>query len=202
MRQNQALLFLGCVLLAACGTKAIKPSDKHIQQTPDAALHDTSNIPQTSKNSVVLPPPKPVAKVETYTVVFSSGVPVRDVLFTLARDARINIDLKDSADPSMGQPITLNAINQTLPQILERIAKQADIRYEFDGSGNLLVMPDKPFMKTYKIDFINMSRSVKSSVFTSSQIGGVPDHHRHHDGRQYRLDHGHQRNQERPDGQA
>ncbi len=173
MRQNQALLFFGCVLLAACGTKAIKPSDKHIQQTPDAALHDTSNIPQTSKNSVVLPPPKPVAKVETYTVVFSSGVPVRDVLFTLARDAKINVDLKDSADPAMGQPITLNAINQTLPQILERITKQADIRYEFDGSGNLLVMPDKPFMKTYKIDFINMSRSVKSSVFTSSQIGGA-----------------------------
>ena len=173
MRQNQALLFFSCVLLAACGTKAIKPSDKHIQQTPDAALHDNSNIPQASKHSLVLPPPKPVAKVETYTVVFSSGVPVRDVLFTLAREAKINIDLKDSSDPSMEQPITLNAINQTLPQILDRIAKQSDIRYEFDGSGNLLVMPDTAFLKTYKIDFINMSRSVKSSVFTSSQIGGV-----------------------------
>ncbi len=173
MRQNQALLLFSCVLLAACGTKAIKPSDKHIQQTPDAALHDSSNIPQASMHSVILPPPKPVTKVETYSVVFSSGVAVRDVLFTLAREAKVNIDLKDSFDPSMGQPITLNAINQTLPQILERIAKQSDIRYEFDASGNLLVMPDKAFLKTYKIDFINMSRSVKSSVFTSSQIGGA-----------------------------
>ncbi len=173
MRQNQALLFFGCVLLAACGTKAIKPSDKHIQQTPEAARHDSDNIPQTSKNAVVLPPPKPVAKVATYTVVFSSGVPVRDVLFELARDQNINIDIKDGNDRLMTQPITLNAVNQTLPQIMERIAKQADIRYEVDGNGNWMVMPDRPFMKTYKIDFINMSRSVKSSVFTSSQIGGA-----------------------------
>lgn len=173
MRLSHAVIgCTACVLLAACGTKAIKPSDKHIQQTPEAAKHSSGTIPQTSKNSVVLPPPKPVTKVETYTVVFSSGVPVRDVLFTLARDARINLDLKDSTDPLMGQPITLNAINQTLLQILDRIAKQADIRYEFDGSGNLLVMPDKPFLKTYKIDFINIARTAKSTNSTSSQITG------------------------------
>lgn len=172
MKLGHALLCTGCLLLAACETRALKPSDKHIQQTPETAKHSSGNIPQASKSAIVLPPPKPAPKVETYTVIFSNGVPVRDVLFTLARDAKINIDIKNSADPAMEQMITLNAINQTLPQILDRIAKQADIRYEFDNSGNLLVMPDAPFLKTYKIDFINMSRSVKSSAFTTSQIGG------------------------------
>jgi MSHA biogenesis protein MshL len=33
-------------------------------------------------------------------------------------------------------------------------------------------MPDKPFLKTYKIDFINISRTTKSSNSTSGQIGG------------------------------
>jgi len=159
-------------MLAACGTKAIKPSDKHIQQTPDTIKQGSGLIPQTSKNAVVLPPPAPAKKIETYTVIFSEGVTIKDALFALARDAKINIDIKDGDSEEMQQKITLNAINQTLPQILERVAKQADIRYETDGSGNLMVMPDKPFMKTYKIDFINMSRTVKSSVFTTSQIGG------------------------------
>lgn len=160
-------------MLAACGTKAIKPSDKHIQQTPDTIKQGSGLIPQTSKNAVVLPPPAPAKKIETYTVIFSEGVTIKDALFALARDAKINIDIKDGDSDEMQQKITLNAINQTLPQILERVAKQADIRYETDDSGNLMVMPDKPFMKTYKIDFINMSRTVKSSVFTSSQIGGA-----------------------------
>jgi general secretion pathway protein D len=45
------------------------------------------------------------------------------------------------------------------------------MRYELDN-GTLSVMPDKPFLKTYKIDFINMSRSAKSTNSTSSQISG------------------------------
>jgi general secretion pathway protein D len=171
--RHAVLLGFACVVLVACGTKAIKPSDKHIQQTPDTAKQFSGAIPQTSKNAVILPPPAPAKKVETYSVIFSDGVTIKDALFALARDSKINIDIKDGDTPKLQQKITLNAINQTLPQILERIAKQSDIRYEFDGHGNLMVMPDDPFMKTYKIDFINMSRTVKSSVFTSSQIGGT-----------------------------
>jgi general secretion pathway protein D len=176
MRFTHVLLCSVCISLVACGTRSLTPSgafdqsDKHIQQSPDAAKHDSSSIPQTSKHAVVLPPPKPATKVDTFSVIFSNDIAVRDVLFTLGREAKINIDIKDGSDPAMGKMITLNAINQTLPQILERLAKQSDIRYEFDASGNLLVMPDRPFLKTYKIDFLNMSREAKSTNSTSSQI--------------------------------
>ncbi|MBK8524920.1 MAG: hypothetical protein IPL58_13135 [Betaproteobacteria bacterium] len=43
------------------------------------------------------------------------------------------------------------------------------MRFEMDGS-NLSVMPDKPFLRTYKIDFLNMSRNVKSVISTQTQI--------------------------------
>ena len=125
------------------------------------------DIPQPSKRSVVLPPPKPAAKVETYSVVVTS-VPAREILFALARDAKINIDI----GPGIEGIVTLNAIDQTLPQILDRISKQVDMRYTLEN-GNLFVEADKPFLKTYKIDFINMSRTVSSKIFTSSQIGGA-----------------------------
>ncbi|HLY96789.1 MAG: type II and III secretion system protein, partial [Sideroxydans sp.] len=166
MRFTHILLCSACITLVACGTKSFTPSDKHIQQS-NAAPITAGDIPQPSKLSVVLPPPKPAAKVETYSVVVTS-VPAREILFALARDAKINIDI----GPGIEGVVTLNAIDQTLPQILDRMSRQIDMRYTLDN-GNLFVEADKPFLKTYKIDFINMSRSVSSKIFTSSQIGGV-----------------------------
>jgi len=103
MRLIQSILLGGtCAILVACGTKAIKPSDKHIQQTPDTTKHSSGVIPQTSKHAVVLPPPAVAKKVETYSVIFSNDIAVRDVLFTLGREAKINIDIKDGSDPCNG----------------------------------------------------------------------------------------------------
>ncbi len=39
--------------------------------------------------------------------------------------------------------VTLNAIDQTLPQILDRIARQVDMRWEMQGP-NLAVMRTRP----------------------------------------------------------
>jgi general secretion pathway protein D len=166
MRFTRVLLCSACFSLVACGTKSFTPSDKHIQQS-NAAPITAGDIPQTSTRAVVLPPPKPAAKIETYSVVVTS-VSAREILFALARDAKINIDI----GPGIEGIVTLNAIDQTLPQILDRISKQVDMRYTIEN-GNLFVEADKPYLKTYKIDFINMSRSVSSKIFTSSQIGGV-----------------------------
>ena len=160
------LLCLASLSLAACSTKSFTPSDKHIQQSSEAPT-PAGSIPPPSKLSVVLPPPKPAAKVETYSVVVTE-TPAREVLFALARDAKINIDI----GPGIEGNVTLNAIDQTLPQILDRISRQVDMRYSIEN-GDLFVQADTPYLKTYKIDFINMSRSVKSTVFTSSQIGGA-----------------------------
>jgi general secretion pathway protein D len=150
-------------MLSGCGTKPIKPADQHIQRQ-DIQPETESSIPQPIKDSVVLPPPKPASKVATYSVVVTN-VPAQEILFALARDAKINLDIQSGIQGT----VTVNAINQTLPQILMRIARQIDMRYELNN-GTLTVMPDKPFLKTYKIDFINMSRSAKSTNSTSSQI--------------------------------
>jgi general secretion pathway protein D len=166
MRFTHILLCSACVSLAACGTKQFTPSDKHIQQRGSDAIPDNASIPQPSKRAVVLPPPKPAVKVETYSVVVTN-LPARDILFALARDAKVNIDIH----PGVQGEVTLNAINQTLPQILDRIAKQVDMRYELDN-GNLIVMPDTPFLRTYKIDYVNMSRDSDGGISNMTQVGG------------------------------
>jgi len=168
MRLHQVVLLgFTCVVLVACGTKAIKPSDKHIQQTPDTAKQSSGTIPQASKNAVILPPPAPAKKVETYSVVVSN-LPAKDILFALARDAKLNIDIH----PGLAGEVTINAINQTLPQILDRISKQVDMRYEMNGD-NLVVMPDSPYLKSYKIDYVNMSRDAEGGITNTGQLGGT-----------------------------
>src|SRR3990167_7330509 len=165
--RSRNLVYLCAVnaLLAGCGTKPIQLSDKLIQRQDNSPA--TSSIPQPIKLAAPLPPPKPSPKEETYSVVVTN-VSAQEILFALARDAGINLDIHHGIQGT----VTLNAINQTLPQILTRIARQVDMRHELNN-GTLTVMPDKPFLRTYKIDFVNMSRAVKSENATSTQIAGT-----------------------------
>jgi len=152
------------VMLSSCGTKPIKPADQHIQQ-PATPPETQSSIPQPVKDSVVLPPPKPAGKVATYSVVVTN-VPAQQILFALARDAKINLDIQSGIQGT----VTVNAINQTLPQILDRISRQVDMRYEINN-GTLTVLPDTPYLHSYKIDYVNMDRDSDGSISNSSMVG-------------------------------
>ena len=156
------IIFLSCLglLLGSCGTQPLKPSDGHIR----AETARPGVIPQPVKQAVPLPPPKPTAKLDTYSVVVTN-VPAQEILFALARDAKINIDIHSGIQGV----VTLNAIDQTLPQILTRIARQVDMRYVIDGP-NLVVEPDKPILRTYKVDYINISRDVTGNISIATQI--------------------------------
>lgn len=164
-RGTICLCAIGSILAAGCGTKPLQPSDKHIQR--QAGQPAPTAIPQPLKYSATLPPPKPAAKAETYSVVVTN-LPAQEILFALARDAKINLDIH----PGIQGTVTLNALDQTLPQILSRIAKQVDMRYELDN-GNLIVMPDTPYLHHYKIDYVNMSRDSDGSISNTSQLGSV-----------------------------
>src|SRR5207247_3614150 len=95
-----------------------------------------------------------------------NNVRVQELLFALARDARLQIDI----DPNLTGTVTLNAIDQTLPQLLNRIMRQADMRYELDGD-TLIVMRDTPFLRAYKLDYTSATRNVKMQSVASTQFG-------------------------------
>jgi MSHA biogenesis protein MshL len=141
----------------------MKPSQGHLRSEDPLS---TGTVPAPVQISTILPKPRPALKPETYSVVVNN-VSANELLFALARDAKLNIDIA----PDIKGSVTLNAINQTLPQLLSRIAKQADIRWELDGP-NLVVTPDKPFLRTYKIDYLSMERRVETNVIASSDVGG------------------------------
>ena len=166
LSRNTVYLCAIGVMLAGCGTKPIKPAAQHIQQ-PTTPLETESSIPQPIRDTVVLPPPKPAGKVATYSVVVTN-VPAQEILFALARDAKINLDIQSGIQGA----VTVNAINQTLPQILDRISRQVDMRYEI-SNGTLTVMPDTPYLHNYKIDYVNMDRDSDGSISNSSMVGST-----------------------------
>lgn len=155
-----------CLALTACGGLQQKPSATgHINAETPVAIN--KDIPTPIAATPLLPRPRAAAKTESYSVSVRN-IPVQDLLFALARDARLNVDVH----PGINGVVTINAIDQTLQQILTRVAKQIDMRWELDGT-NLLVMPDTPFLRNYKVDYVNMSRELAGSVSINTQIAST-----------------------------
>src|SRR5450830_770694 len=157
---NKVAATLLCSLLGPCPTPKLPISPAHVSepQRPPGV------IPEPVQQSPVLPPPQASRKTETYSVTVHR-LPVASVLFALARDAGLNIDIH----PAIEGEVTLNALDQTLPQLLDRISRQVDMRYELND-GTLLVLPDQPHWRNYKIDYVNIARSTSSSVNIATQI--------------------------------
>jgi len=150
--------------MGGCAHALVEQSQTHLKPPEPPP---TGAIPAPVQISTVLPEPKATPRPETYTVVVN-GVKVQELLFALARDAKLNVDIHSG----IAGTVSLNAIDQTLPQLLSRIAKQVDMRWELDGP-NLAVMPDSPYLHIYKIDYVNMERLTAGATGVSSQIGSI-----------------------------
>lgn len=155
------------ILVAACGaTNPPEPSEGHIR-SDDNVKAERAAIPAPVTKAPTLARPGKREKLETYTVVVNQ-VPVRDLLFSMARDADLNLDI----DSEITGNITMNAIDQTLPKILDRIESQTAITYFLEGD-TLKVMADKPYLHTYSVNYLNIDRSSSGTVTVSTEIGGT-----------------------------
>jgi len=157
-----ALVLLAQVAGCAQVRPYVPPSAGHIA-APSAAAAEGA-IPPPARITPYVPPLRTQPKLPVYTVVVNE-VPVKELLQALARDTRQNIDIH----PSLQGTVSINAIDETLPAILDRMAKQVNMRYRQEGS-TVLVTPDTPYMKTYRIGYVNMTRDTVSSIGVTGEI--------------------------------
>ncbi len=163
------------LLLNACAPQPPQPSPGHLHSQPPAAPTDaetTAAIPPVVTQAPFLPPPAPVEEEERYTVVVEN-IPLQSFLFALARDARRNIEIA----PGLKGFVTMNALDQSLEQILDRVVRQSEeLRYDI-VNGDIIVSRDMPYVHTYTVDYVNLSRQSDSSVSVSTQVvtGSVGD---------------------------
>lgn len=163
--------------LAGCGTQPVARIDGHLQQVDqsiraatdskiNAATFPVTSIPDPVRQVPLPPPPRPRVDELKYSVTVNN-VPVQELMFAISRDTKANIDIH----PGIEGRVTLNAIDQSLKQILTRVSKQVDMRWEVDGP-NIVIKPDSPFLKIYKVDYVNMARDTTSSIGVQTQVVG------------------------------
>lgn len=156
-------LLLG-VVLAGCAVPPPAPrapSEAHLSTAPPVS---PAEIPEPVRQTPFVPVPTPEPPAETYTVVVSD-VPLKELLFALARDAAINVDVH----PEIDGRVTLNAVDQSLFQILDRVSRQLAVRYE-ERNGTIVILPDAPYMQTYKVDYVNVSRDSAGKIGASTLV--------------------------------
>jgi general secretion pathway protein D len=160
---KRILLLLVLASLSACASMLDNKDERmeaesagHLNGKP--APEANTDIPPVVQQVPIIAAPEPAEPLQTFTVV-ATDLPANELLFALARDARLNLDI----DPRITGRVSINAIDQTLPQILQRVSRQVALRYYLDGP-NLVVELDRPFTRAYRIDYLNMSRSTKSSI--------------------------------------
>lgn len=166
LRSSLAPVVVLALLSGGCAD--IRPhvpqSEGHIMAPAKPKPAAEAPIPAPARTSTFVPPPRPAAKPQVYSVVVNE-VPVKELLLALARDTKQNIDIH----PGLQGLVSLNAINETLPAILERISKQVNLRHRVEGN-TIIVSPDTPYMKTYRIAYVNMTRDTTSTIGVSGEI--------------------------------
>lgn len=136
-----------------------------VEEAESTQRIEPEKIPALVRTSPTVPALAENNDAATFDVVVTS-VPVRDLLFALARDAGVNMDIDDK----VGGYVSISALDQTLNAILARISEQVNIRVERVGDA-ILVRPDAPYIKYYHIDFLNVVRTYASDA----ESGGVGD---------------------------
>ena len=166
LMKTTLVIFTGLVIVGCAHKSKVKPSSGHIDGAPttQAVNQAIAPIPKPIKTSPTLPPPKATSKAQTYSVVVNE-VPVKEILFALARESKLNVDIH----PSIQGRVTLNAVDQTLPAILERLARQVDLTYKMENNV-LYITPDQPVLRTYKIDYVNINRDTEGFIGADGQI--------------------------------
>lgn len=166
MPTSRGVLALLAVLISGCAAypPPIPVSKNHIQAESQVMASD---IPDPVRTSLYVPPPKASVKPQTFSVVVNE-VPVKELLFALARDSKLNVDVH----PAVQGLVTMNAVDEPITAILDRLAQQVNLRYKIDGN-TLVITPDTPYFKTYRVDYVNLSRQTESAIGVTTQIASV-----------------------------
>ncbi len=157
---------LACLAFALTGCAVTPPTPGPGHLRPSTAAPGAP--PPLVDAPLLPPPPNPGRKRAEVFSVSVHNVDIRNLLFAIARDAHLNLDVH----PDLVGTVSINAIDQTLTEILDRAALQVNMRYEMEGR-NLFVMPDSPVLRHYRVDYPNVAREARSAVSASTSIGGA-----------------------------
>lgn len=102
------------------------------------------------------------------SIILTSETEVRDALFEIAELVDLEIDI----DPEISAQIMIKFIDRPLKYVFEQIAKSAGLIFNVNEKGMVSFHEDRPYIKNYHLDFLNLSRSSSGSISISSSGDG------------------------------
>ena len=128
-------------------------------------LPEEAKAPIPELESVVAMPDTLKNKMPIVSVSVNQTVPLRDVMFELAQQAKIDIEL----DPQIRGSVIFTARQRPFDEVIGRICAMAGLRWYFDRDV-LRVELDRPYLRTYKMDYLNVSRAIESKINTNISV--------------------------------
>ena len=132
---------------------------------PAAQDRELAPIPPPVQTPPPVPKPDPGEPVETYSVSVED-VPIRELLFALARDAGVDMDI----DPGIEARVTMNAVEEPLERLLERISRHAALTVEIED-GTLVARRDEPVLRIYPVDYVLLDRETETVNEVGTGVG-------------------------------
>jgi len=103
--------------------------------------------------------------------VVSIGVKVQELAVRSRPRRQLNIDVH----PGITGTVTLNAIEQTLPQLLSRISKQVEhLRWELTARNLIVHARDSRICHTYRIDYLSGAHLTTWRLLANRTAAGLP----------------------------
>ena len=112
-----------------------------------------------------IPKPPKIEEEQLVSIAVTDDVPLKDVLLELSRLAEVDIEL----DAGIQGGVSFVAREKPFNTVIERLASLAGLRYSMK-SGVLRVERDTPYIQSYPIDFLNISRSASSDISISTNV--------------------------------
>ncbi len=139
-------------------TRGMMPRAEDVQ---NAAQQETSTVPDLAP--VIAEDKKNILPQPLVSITVNQDVSLRDIFFELAKQAEVDLEL----DPTITGSIIFTAYNRPFDQVVERIADMAGLRYRFQNNV-LRVERDTPYLKTYSLDYLSMTRNFSSSISSNT----------------------------------
>lgn len=165
---------LGSCALAKNQMEFDRPAEKSVQDYRDA-LSPLPEMPAEEANSNTPPDFQPIVampadlKLPTplVTVSVNQTVSLSDLLFELAEQADVDLEL----DQQIKGSLIFTARERPFSEVIERICSMAGLRYKFQNNV-LRVEVDRPYIKNYKVDYMNIGRKSGSSIKSDLSVSG------------------------------
>ncbi len=96
------------------------------------------------------------------------NAPVEALLFALANDADLQLHLNGKIDAQ----ITINAVDQSIDDIMTVLARQAGFSWQLENR-DLSIWTGEAYTHTYPVNYLNIYRRTQSSVGLATQVGTI-----------------------------